>query len=200
MDADYTKKEYYDLNLSQSIKVLKQNEIFPYPINPKFITNYYNNPINPNLKITSYLSNSKNPVFFYSCGQMNFHQYVNMKTNDIKQIFPELIINFKKNFDKTMYDVKNMLNYILQINPSTTIYLFGVYPMFENNFERQLLKPIYSLVNKRIKYFFDEYENVNFVDVIDNINFVAPDDCHPNYQGQIYMKKKVINSMIENTK
>lgn len=192
LDVDYTKKEYYDLNLTQTKKVLANGEIFPYPINSKFINEYYINPTDPKLKITSYFSDSKNPIFMYSCGQMNFHKYVNMPTNDLRQIIPEITVSFQKNLYKTLNDVKHMVDYILKINPSATIYMFGVYPMFENRIVRKILTPFYNYANKNISNFFQNYNNIYFVDVISLEKYVAPNDCHPNYMGQCYMKEKVL--------
>lgn len=141
------------------------------------------------MKITSHYCDSKNPIFFYSCGQMNFHNYVKMRSNDIKQIAPELLLRFNENFDKTMIDVKNMVDYLITLNPTVQIYMFGVYPMFESKFVRYALAPIYAGINKKLSDYFYDYDNIHFVDVMGNINYVAKNDCHPNYTGQCYMKK-----------
>lgn len=64
LESDYTKKEYYDLNLNQTKKAINTQNIFPYTLNPDFLSFYYSNIENPDLKITSHLSNVKNPMFF----------------------------------------------------------------------------------------------------------------------------------------
>ena len=106
------------------------------------------------MRIMSHYCNSNNPIFFYSCGQMNFHNYVKMRSNDIKQIAPELLLRFNENFDKTMIDVKTMVDYLITLNPIVQIY---------------------------------------FVDIMGNVNYVAKNDCHPNYADQYYMKKRLAN-------
>ncbi len=198
INSDYTKKQYYDLNLIQSKKAIAKNGIFPFPLNPRFLTDYYTNPTNPDLKITSHYCDAKNPIFFYSCGQMNFNKYLNMQSNDIKKIAPEILLRFDKNFKRTLNDVKKMIDHLINLNPTVDIYMFGIYPMFYHKSVRVALSPIYIWVNKKIEEFFSEYNNVHFVDVIQNINYVAKDDCHPNYKGQCYMKKQVLDVIKSN--
>lgn len=93
IDADYQKQEYYDINLVQTKKTIAKEGIFPFPVNPKFLTDYYKDINNPTVKITSHYCESKNPIFFYSCGQMNFHSYVKIRSNDIKQIAPDYYLD-----------------------------------------------------------------------------------------------------------
>lgn len=163
----------------------------------KIIDNdYYKNPSNPDMHITSHLTNSSNPIFFYSCGQMNFHQYSKMRTNDLKQIIPELAFDSVSNLNKTFNDIREMIDYLISINSSIEIYMFGVYPMFENALVRDALIPIYSIINLRVREFCSQYNNVHFVDVIGNVLNVAKDDCHPNFEGQCYMKDKVLKKII----
>lgn len=106
------------------------------------------------MRVMSHYCDSNNLIFFYSCGQINFHNYVKMRSNDIKQIVPELLLRFNENFDKTMIDVKTMVDYLITLNPIVQIY---------------------------------------FVDIMGNVNYVARNDCHPNYAGQCYMKKRLAN-------
>lgn len=196
IDSDYTKKEYYDLNLEQSKKAIAKKKVFSYPIHPQFLTNYYLNPKNPDLKITSHYANAKNPIFFYSCGQMNLHHYLKMRTEDIKQILPEIVFHLNKHLEQTLMDVKSMVDYLIIINPSVEIYMFGVYPMFEQLIIRKLLAPFYASINKKVQNFFGMYENIHFIDVLNNINYVAESDCHPNYLGQCNMKEKALNLLL----
>lgn len=189
--SDYEKQKYYDINLIQTKKAIAKENVFPFPVNPEFLNSYYKDTNNPKMKITSHYCDSKNPIFFYSCGQMNFHNYVKMRSNDIKQIAPELLLRFNENFDKTMIDVKNMVDYLITLNPTVQIYMFGVYPMFESKFVRYALAPIYAGINKKVSDYFYDYDNIHFVDVMGNINYVAKNDCHPNYAGQCYMKKRL---------
>lgn len=195
IDADYTKKEYYDLNLTQSKKAITKENIFPFPLNPNFLSTYYSEPNNPDLRITSHYVDAKNPIFFYSCGQMNMHHYLKMRTEDIRQIVPEIVFHFKNHFDKTLHDVKSMVDYLICLNPGVEIYMFGVYPMFESIIARKVLEPLYSIANKKIELLCKSYNNIHFIDVIDNINYVAKNDCHPNYNGQCNMKNKVLKSL-----
>ncbi len=200
IDSDYTKKEYYDINLEQSKKAVATPNIFPFPLHPKFLSDYYKNPSNPDMHITSHFADSKDPIFFYSCGQMNFHQYSKMRTGDLKQIIPELAFCSLYNLHKTLNDVKDMIEHLNSINPSVKIYMFGVYPMFENAAVRDALVPIYSLVNLRTREFCSQFDNVYFVDVIGDAFHVAKDDCHPNFEGQCYMKDKVLKKVISTNK
>lgn len=126
---------------------------------------------------------------------MNFHKYVKMETKDIKEIAPQILLNFNENFNKTMLDIKKVIDYLVRINPSVKIYMFGVYPMFESQIVRLSLTPFYMSVNEKIKNYFSSYENIHFVDVIKNIFYVAKDDCHPNFNGQKYMKKNILTSL-----
>lgn len=193
IDSDYQKQEYYDINLVQTKKAIAKEEIFPFPVNPRFLKDYYKDTNNPTMKITSHYCESKNPIFFYSCGQMNFHSYVKMRSNDIKQIAPELLLRFNDNFEKTMSDIKLMVDYLTVLNPTVEIYMFGVYPMFESKLMRYGLAPIYAGINRKVASYFEEYDNIHFVDVMGNINHVAKNDCHPNFKGQCYMKNRVMN-------
>ncbi len=196
IDKDYTKKEYYDLNLAQSKKAVAKKNIFPFPLHEKFLSDYYDNPTNPDLKITSHLVDAKNPIFIYSCGQMNFHQYSKMRTEDIKQILPELLFHSFDNLEKTMSDIKNMIDYLISLNPTIKIYMFGVYPMFKNQIMRDILTPVYNIANKKVRDFCNTYDNVYYVEAIGNKNFVAPKDVHPNFDGQCYMKEQVAQKII----
>lgn len=51
IDADYQKQEYYDINLVQTKKAIAKEGIFPFPVNPKFLTDYYKDINNPTVKI-----------------------------------------------------------------------------------------------------------------------------------------------------
>lgn len=200
IDKDYTKKEYYELNLAQSKKAVAKKNIFPFPLHEKFLSDYYKNPSNPDLKITSHLADVSNPIFVYSCGQMNFHQYSKMRTEDIKQIVPEILFHSFSNLDRTLNDIKDMINYLIAINPSIKIYMFGVYPMFESSTVRNILLPFYKYANSRVSELCNNYDNVFYVDVIENRNYVAPHDIHPNFQGQCYMKEQVLRKIIATNK
>lgn len=195
INFDYEKQKYYDINLIQTKKAIAKDGIFPFPVNPRFLAEYYKNTNNPTMKITSHYCESKNPIFFYSCGQMNFHSYVKMRTNDIKQIMPELLLRFNENFEKTMSDIKIMVDYLIALNPTVEIYMFGVYPMFESKIIRYSLVPIYTRINKKVASYFKEYDNIHFVDVMGNIYHIAQNDCHPDYKGQCYMKSRVMNAI-----
>jgi len=192
---DYLKKDYYQENKRMSLKAIQRKDIFPFPVHEKFLDDYYDNPTNPNLKITSHLCGTKNPIFFYSCGQMDFHKLVNMRSGDIKKILPEVTLNLNKNLSQTLDNVEDVIKFIISINSTVEIYMFGVYPMFTSKIKRDLLAPIYALVNIEIKDRFKSYHNVHFVDVLGNINKIANDDCHPDFSGQQYMKQKVLNKM-----
>ncbi len=196
MDKDYTKKDYYELNLAQSKKAVAKENIFPFPLHEKFLSDYYKNPRNPDLKITSHLANAAEPIFIYSCGQMNFHQYSKMRTGDIKQIAPEMIFHSMDNLHRTLYDVKNMVDYLILINPTIKIYMFGVYPMFEKKVVRDLLLPFYRYANNKVFELCSNYDNVYYVDVIGNKNYVAKSDVHPNFMGQCYMKDQVLRKVL----
>lgn len=196
IDKDYTKKEYYDLNLIQSKKAVAKKNIFPFPLHEKFLSEYYKNPNNPNLKITSHLADAKNPLFIYSCGQMNFHQYSKIRTEDIKQIIPEFVLHTYTNLTKTLNDVKNMVDYLISINPTMKIYMFGVYPMFKSKIVRDILSPFYKYANTKIEELCNNYDNVFYIDVINNINHVAKNDVHPNFKGQCYMKEQVLKKIL----
>ena len=200
IDADYTKKEYYDLNLAQAKKAVAKDNVFPYPLHERFLSDYYKNPSNPNLKITSHLADANNPIFIYSCGQMNFHQYSKMRTNDIKQIIPEILLHSFDNLYRTLSDVKKMVDYLISINPSVKIYMFGVYPMFENAMIRNILTPFYQYANNKVSELCDTYNNVYFIDVIDNKNHVAENDVHPDFKGQCYMKNQVLKKILTTNK
>lgn len=196
IDKDYTKKEYYDLNLAQSKKAVAKKNIFPFPLHEKFLSDYYKNPSNPDLKITSHLANAINPIFIYSCGQMNFHQYSKMRTEDIKQIIPEILLHSLDNLDKTLNDVKSMVDYLISINPTIKIYMFGVYPMFENKVIRHVLSPFYEYANNKVAELCNNYDNIYYVDVMKNKNHVAKNDVHPDFQGQSYMKNQVLKKIL----
>lgn len=200
IDKDYTKKEYYDINLTQSIKATLREDIFPFPLNPNFLSTYYSNPSNPNMKITSHYADSKNPIIFYSCGQMNMHHYLKMRSNDIKQILPEILFHLHENLYKTLSDVEQMINHLISINKTVDIYMFGVYPMFESPIVRKVLAPFYASINKKVKDYFSEYNNIHFIDVLNNINYVAENDCHPNYKGQCNMANKALKLLSEEDK
>lgn len=200
MDSDYTKKEYYDLNLSQTKKAVAKKNIFPFPLHERFLSEYYKNPCNPDLRITSHLANADNPIFVYSCGQMNFHQYSKMRTEDIRQILPEIILHSSDNLDRTLSDVKNMIDYLISINPTMKIYMFGVYPMFEAQIVRDVLAPFYRYANGRVAELCSSYDNVFFVDIIGNKNYVAKNDVHPNLVGQCYMKNQVLSRILSTNK
>lgn len=195
LDKDYSKGEYYIENKRMTKKAIDKEGIFPFPIHETFLDDYYDNPNKPELKITSYLSDAKNPIFFYSCGQMDFHKFVCMRSNDLKLILPQLTFHLKTNFIKTLDNIEQTVKYIMSINPSVEIYMFGVYPMFIEKSVRELLAPIYGVANILVSRHFNEYENVHYVDVMGNINYIAEKDCHPNFLGQQYMKKKVLNTM-----
>jgi hypothetical protein len=200
IDKDYQKQEYYDLNLLETKKAIEIPGVFPFPINENFLEKYYINTPNPNLKITSHYVDSKSPLFFYSCGQMNMHYYLKMRSNDILKISEQLLFHFNENLDKTLNDIKNMVDYLIELNPTVTIFMFGVYPMLMTSLGRKALAPIYYEVNKKVKDLCNCYENIIYVDVLDNINFIAKDDCHPNYLGQCNMKNKVLTLLEKNTK
>lgn len=195
IDSDYQKQEYYNLNYLQSKKAVNTKNVFPFPMSPNFLERYYSNTDNPNLKVTSHYTDAINPIFFYSCGQMNMHHYMKMGTHDISKVIPQILFHFNQNFKKTICDVKEMIDYLISLNPTVKIYVFGVYPMFQSYAIRKILLPIYRYANIEVKKLCDSYSNVFFVDVIDNINFVAKDDCHPNYLGQCNMKKKVLKML-----
>lgn len=138
----------------QTKKAIANENVFLFPVNPKFFSDYYRNTDNLKMRIMSHYCDSNNPIFFYSCGQINFHNYVKMRSNDIKQIAPELLLRFNENFDKTMIDVNTMVDYLITLNPIVQIY---------------------------------------FVDIMGNVNYVARNDCHPNYAGQCYIKRRLAN-------
>ena len=195
IDSDYKKQDYYDFNYIQSKKTVATKDIFPFPMSPNFLEKYYNNTDHPDLKITSHYTDSSYPIFFYSCGQMNMHHYMKMRTNDIRQIIPQFLFHFRENFHQTILDVKNMLDYLILLNSTVHIYVFGVYPMFQSYGVRKMLSPIYQLANCEVKKLCNSYSNVTFMDVIDNIYYVAENDCHPNYLGQCSMKKKILTKL-----
>lgn len=93
-----------------------------------------------------------------------------------------------------------MINYLIAINPSIKIYMFGVYPMFESSTARNILLPFYKYANSRVSELCNNYDNVFYVDVIENRNYVAPHDIHPNFQGQCYMKEQVLRKIIATNK
>lgn len=196
MESDYTKKEYYDLNLVQSRKAVQAKNIFPFPLHDKFLSDYYTCPSNPNLKITSHLVDSVDPIFIYSCGQMNFHQYSKMRTEDLKQILPQLLFHSSENLERTLTDMKEMMDYLLCLNPTMRIYVFGVYPMFEKAMIRNMLVPFYKYANHAVKSMCDSYPNVYYVDVLGNKDYVAEKDVHPNLAGQCYMKRQVMQKIL----
>ncbi|MBQ2639880.1 MAG: hypothetical protein IJF92_03865 [Bacilli bacterium] len=68
--------------------------------------------------------------------------------------------------------------------------------MFNKKITRDLLTPLYKKVNKQIEKEFINYDNVHFIDIINNINYVAKDDVHPNLEGQKYMKEKVLEKIL----
>ena len=42
----------------------------------------------------------------------------------------------------------------------------------------------------------NNYDNVFYIDVINNINHVAKNDVHPNFKGQCYMKEQVLKKIL----
>ncbi|MBQ2639879.1 MAG: hypothetical protein IJF92_03860 [Bacilli bacterium] len=116
-------QDYYD----KELYMVGALDCFGVPHTPDNINHKsYLDMIADDLKITSHLSDVDNPIFIYSCGQMNFHKYSKMRTNDLKQIVPELLFHSIENLNKTFEDMKDTIDYLITINPSIKIYIWSI--------------------------------------------------------------------------
>lgn len=198
LDKNYTKGQYYKMNQKLATEVIKKSSRFEHPVHPDFLNLYYSNIENPALPITSTLEQSKEPIFLYSCGGMNLDYYLNCPTGSVKKIIPQFLFHLKSNLERTMNDIEQTLLYIKNLNPRTKIYVLGVYPMIEQKFLREILQEAYKIYNSKLESICNKYDNIYYVDVFGNKEYVAKHDNHPNYKGQCYMKKQVLNSIYHN--
>lgn len=202
LDKDYSKGEYYKINkkLNKFVidKSTDKDSRFKHPINPEFIKNYYENPTNPDKKITTALKKEKNPIFLYSCGGMNLDYYMKFPSGDLKQISKEILLNMSKNIKKTMNDIDDCIKYISSLNNNIEIYVLGVYSMIESKFLRFIAQPLYILYNNKIQKICSKYNNVHYVDIFGTKKYVARQDNHPTLEGQKYMAKQIIKTMKNN--
>lgn len=198
LEKDYTKGQYYKINRKHSKLVVDSagnNIRFNHPVNPNFITNYYDNVQNPDIKITTELKQSQNPIFLYTCGGMNFDYYTKMPSCDVRQIAPELILHLNKNLKQTISDVEDCINFVTSLNEKMEVYVLGVYSMIEYSFLRFIAQPFYAIYNKKIKEICDKFPNVHYVDIFGTKRFVAYHDNHPTFEGQKYITKQIIKVM-----
>lgn len=202
LKSDFTKEEYYKRNQKYAQLVIsrgsEKNGRFNHPVNPNFVDQYYSNISNPNIKITSKLVSSPNPIFIYTCGGMNFDYYSKMPTCDIRQILPQLVLHLNQNIEKTMNDIDNCINYITELNPNMEVYVLGVYPMLENKLLRLVAQPLYAIYNNKLQEICKKHTNVYYVDIFNTKKFIAPHDNHPTFEGQEYMAKQIIKTIKQN--
>ena len=198
LEKDYSKGEYYKKNKRYAQIVIDRKTRFKHPVNPGFLDRYYDNVPDPEIKITTKLKESENPIFIYTCGGMNFDYYSKMPSCDIREILPQMLFHLKENLNKTMSDIKNCVKYISDLNENIVVYVLGVYPMIENKWLRKLSEPLYTYYNKQVKIMCDKFENVYYVDIFDTKNYIAPQDEHPTFEGQQYMTKQIIKTIGRN--
>lgn len=199
LDKDYTKEKYYKINKKLNKMVIdnskNKDSRFDHPINQEFINVYYENPTNPEKRITTSLKEENNPIFLYSCGGMNFDYYAKMPSCDIRKILPQVTIHLIDNIKKTKNDIEECIKFIARLNPNIEVYVLGVYSMVDNKFVRFIAEPLYNLYNTEIKKICLKYNNVHFVDVSGTKKYIAYHDNHPTYEGQKYMSKQIIKTM-----
>ncbi len=184
LEKNYSKGAYYKQNRHLNSFVISSNKKYKHSINPLFFYNYYRNIQNPELKITTNLINSKNPIFIYTFDYLNIN-YI----KDIKK----LLCNLEDNIIKIITDIDECLNYIINLNSDIEIYVLGLYSNKNSKILSMIIEYLYNYCNEFIKSICERYPNVHYVDIFELKNFI--DYNTPTLEGQKFISKQIIKTM-----
>jgi len=193
LQKDYSNNYYNRLNKRLTEYIINTNQ-YKRPINSDFLKKYFKES-DYDVKITTKLKESINPIFILSCGAMDLKNSLEIYTYKPQKYILKILFKFLKELDNTMDKIENCLNYILELNQTTQIYMLGVYPLAKNKAIETILLPYVILYNKKLNQLCSKYDNVYFVDIIDTKNYMSLNDGHPTLEGHRFILFKILETM-----
>lgn len=146
--------------------------------------------------VYDYVTELDNPVICYSCSANDIFYYYGFSVEGLNlERCIELITGFDDARELVSSGVKCNIDTLLECNPDSQIYVFGLYVPSDNFFIQRIGSVVIDSVNSDLKYICDQYSSVHFVDVSCVSFEVLDGDFHPNQDGQRIIAAKLAEAI-----
>lgn len=190
-------REYYTRLNKRITKHIIDTKKYNRPLNARFMDKYFQE-LEKDINITTELINAENPIFILSCGAMDLKKNLDLYSYDPKKYIPKIARKLFKEIKETMTKIEECFKFILELNPSTTIYMLGVYPLAKNKIKETILYPFVLYYNKKLEEMCLRYPNVCYVNIMGTKNYMAKNDGHPSLDGHKFISEQIVKTMNKN--
>lgn len=140
------------------------------------------------MSVYDYVAGLDKPMICYSCSANDLFYYYGFSLEGLNfERCIELVTGFDDARNLLSSGVKSNIETLLECNPDSQIYVFGLYVPSDYFFVQRIGALIIDPANRDLQAICNQYSNVHFVDVSCVSFEVLNGDFHPNQDGQKIM-------------